>query len=194
MIFARRFFCCLLLCAPLVCAASDASTPQDVADNLKGKVVFLRGMGSGDKLAFDAQGAATGTVAAGPFALSAVKVEAIHQSSKDLEIKGTRVLMVFLTASDSPTMADLNFVGLSKQVDISIAIDSEHPDALEATVQKVFAFNLHDALTGGPAEEQAADLASIGTMAPPGKKPMPVGPNAGLPPGVYKAGPPRLFR
>ncbi len=53
MIFARRVLCCFLLCAPLVCEAGDSSTSQISVDNLDGKVVFLWGMESGDKLSFD---------------------------------------------------------------------------------------------------------------------------------------------
>jgi hypothetical protein len=76
-----------------------ANSPSGVAHSLKGKVVFLRGTELGDKLSFDTQGNLVGKATVGPFAYGAVKIEKLHQSSVDLEIKGKRVALVFYTNS-----------------------------------------------------------------------------------------------
>jgi TonB family protein len=166
MISFRRFFCCLLISAPLVCAAG-ASGHDDVAGKLKGKVVFLRGMELGRKLTFDAKGNVVGDATAGPFAYSAVKVEGIHGSRTAVEIKGRRVALVFQTPSPSLPLStkNLRFVPLKEPVKISIATDSSDPQALEAALNQVFATTAESALAGKTQEEQQAELSTIGSTA-----------------------------
>ena len=139
MIFARRVLCCFLLCAPLVCAASDSTAPQNFVDGLKGKVVFLWGMETGDKLSFDAQGQEIGSYEKIPFAYSAVKIEGVHKSSTAVEIKGRRVALVFQTPALPLSTNDLRFVPLKEPVEISIAVNASDAQASEAALNQVFA-------------------------------------------------------
>ena len=198
MIFARRVLSCFLICAPLVCAAGTGAAPRDEASDLKGKVVFLRGMESSDKLNFDAQGAPIETDTAGSFAYSGVKIKKVHRSETELEIKSERVALIFATSSESPSLKDLQYIPLREPVSITIALDASHPEGLDAATQKVFAFNSREALLGKSADEVQADLATIASLATTTEAPEKGTPlAASLVAGAYRTGesvtPPRLI-
>lgn len=166
MICSRRVLCCFLLWAPLVYAADDASTPQEVSNNLRGKIVFLWGMESGDKLSFNAQDQEIGSYEKIPSAYSAVKIEGVHRSSTAVEFKGRRVAVVFQTPSLPLSTKDLRFVPLKDPVTISIAIDSSGAPAFEAALNQVFSATAAAALAGKTPEEQQLEVNTIGSRTP----------------------------
>lgn len=188
-----RVFCCLLVCAPLVCGASDAQSTINV-DTLKGQLVYLRGMESGDKLSFDAHGVLIGRNTPVVFDLSAFKVEEVSRSATELEIKGNRVQLVFDSPSHTRTLNDLRFSRLAKNIDISIAIDPSHPELEQTAIHKVFAMSAQAALATKSVAEETRALDSIATIMD--QSPIPIKPTAtpvepttydGAP--VYKPGP-----
>lgn len=168
MIPLRYFLCCLLLCTPLVYAANNTSPS---AESLKGKTVFLRGMELGNMLGFDARGHAAAPFAHGPFADSALKIEKVHESGESLEIKGVRMVMVLQTSSPSPSLSDIQFIPVKEPVEITIAAGRSHPEALDAAIEKVFAFSLQDMLAGKSPDAEKADLYTLGSTAQPNKNP-----------------------
>lgn len=192
----RLVVCWVLVCRPLAWAARS-STHDDV-NVLTGKVVFLRGMEAEDKLSFDAEGKASESYTQVSFALSAVKIEKVHQSNTEVELKGDRVVLVFQTKSDSPTLNDIRFIPTREQVEITVAKDEAHPESLDAAILKIFAPNPRDALAGMSPNEVAQALDSLGSTAPPSKEPpslMPVSLKEGA---IYKpeqngVSPPRLI-
>lgn len=184
--YVRGVVCYFLISAPLICAAGSSSQNK-LAEGMKGKIVLLRGMELGDKLSFDAQGAEIGTATQGSFAYSAVKIEKVHQSGTDLEIKSERIAMLFQSASKSPSLSDIRFVPLSEPVDIKIAINAAQPDGLDATIRKVFAFSPLDALSGKSPDAEKTALDSLGSTAPSGPPP-PIVPAPKSPQRIYKAG------
>ena len=163
--FLRQALCWVLVCAPLVCGADSGASAKDVANSLNGKLVFLRGMEMNDKLSFDAQGAEVKPEAPGPFAYSAVKIEKVHLSNTELEIKGDRVALIFDTDSEPPSLKTLHFIPLSEPVKITIALNPSQPGGLSGAIQKDFAFSLHDALSGMSAEEFKTTIDTIGSFA-----------------------------
>lgn len=155
-----RVLCCLLVCSPLVSAASDS--PSQLVNSLKGKIVFLRGMEAGNNLSFDAEGKLIGVGYAGPFSLSALKVEKVHLSDKELEISGSRVALIFNSPSHS--IDDLQFAPINEITDVSIARNPADADGLDAAIHSVFAFSVREALAGGTKEQFEANLNSIGRV------------------------------
>lgn len=150
--------------APLF-AAQNAGTAVDI-QQLKGRIFFLWGMESGDKLSFDAQGQEIGSYERVPFAYSAVKIEGVHTSSTTVEFKGRRVALVFQTPSLPLSTKDLHFVPLKEPVTISIAVNASDPQALEVALSQVFAKTAVAALAGKPPEEQQMELNTIGSTTP----------------------------
>lgn len=146
-----RLLCCFLLCAPLLCTAADSPSP--LVRSLKGRIVFLRGMESGDKLSFDAKGGFLGTGPPLPFAHSTVLVEKVRESNIKLEIKGERVVLAFLGTPESISDKDFHYVRLREHVTITFAIGSSAPDQLDAAIDKAFAFTAQDDLAGRPIPE-----------------------------------------
>ncbi|MGC2162014.1 MAG: energy transducer TonB [Silvibacterium sp.] len=187
MISLRGIICCFLICLPL--AAQDVPSPQDMVNNLKGKVVLLRGMEAGDKLDFDAQGIEIGTVPPGSFPYSAVKIEKVRRSDAELKITGERVALVLVTASNPPSMKDLHLILLGEPVSVTIALDAAHPESLDAAIHTVFAFSLRDALLGKSNEEVNAALESIASSGPENGDVKSSPPTSGAaPPKIYKPG------
>lgn len=172
--YLRWVVCWMMVCGPL--GAKGASTSGDDLKVLKGKIVFLRGMEAGDKLNFNAQGKASEDYEQGSFALSAVKIEKVHRSNTEVELKGDRVVLVFQTGSDRPSLKEIRFVATKEQVEITVAIDEAHPQSLDAAILKIFAPTPQDVLDGMPSDEEASALDSLGSTAPPGKEPSSYGP------------------
>ncbi|HEX5235886.1 MAG TPA: energy transducer TonB [Silvibacterium sp.] len=161
-----RVVCCLLVCPPLVCVAAGGSSSRDIAKKLNGKIVFLRGMELGDKLSFDAQGVLIGTDRPGPFAFSALKIEKVHESGAELEIKGNRVALVFQASSGFPSLKDIRYVPLQEPVEIAIAIDPARQGSADIAFQKVFAPGPQDVLSGMSPEAEKSALDSLGSTEP----------------------------
>src|SRR5277367_6725072 len=94
--FPRLFgaFVCLSFCLPLF-GMAQSNSPEDVAENLKGKVVFIRGMYVENDLKFDPQGNPIGTATPGPFSLSTFKIEKSHLKGATLELTGHRGIFIF---------------------------------------------------------------------------------------------------
>jgi TonB family protein len=151
MIGSVRTLACLLLCLPLL---SAAESPKDVAHNLKGKTVFLRGMYAENNLTFDAQGNPTSSATPGPFSISALQVEMAHFGSGILQIEGFRCVILNPTGSDDPaSLSQVRFITTS-MLTIVISSDPSHPDSLQSVVNKIFAFSLDDALAAKSAAQR----------------------------------------
>lgn len=162
-------FCWFLLGAPLARAADDAST-NGLADSLKGKIVFLRGMQADNKLRFDAQGTEIGSTASVPFAYSALKIETVHRTHSQLEIKGERGWLVFQTTSESPALKDIRFVATNQEVDLRVGLNDAHPETLNAALDKIFASSPGEAVAGMSPDEEKSALDSLGWLPPPGEQ------------------------
>ncbi|HEX5235887.1 MAG TPA: energy transducer TonB [Silvibacterium sp.] len=181
MSFLGRVVCCLLVGSPLVCGAAsggaqDSSQANTNADSLKGKLVYLRGMESGDTLSFNAQGVLIGRNKPVVFDASALMVEDVSQSTTELEIKGDRVELVFDSPSHTRTLNDLKFHRLAKKVEIRIAIDPSHPELEQTAIHKVFAMSAQEALATKSAAEETRALDSIATILD--QSPIPIKPTA----------------
>jgi len=154
----------LFLCLPLV---SAAHSPKSVAHDLKGKTVFLRGMYAENNLTFDPQGNATSSATPGPFAISAVKIEMAHFGSGILQIEGFRCVILNPSGNDdAASLSQVRFLPTSV-VNIVIAADPSHPDALQAVVNRIFAFSLQDALSGKSPGEQKYALFTLPALTRP---------------------------
>jgi TonB family protein len=168
----------LLLCLPLVAVAESA---KPVAHDLKGKIVFLRGMYSDRDLNFDAQGNPTTPATPGPFSISAVKVEAVHVGGGVLQIEGVRCVILNPSGNDDPrSLSQVRFVPASP-VNIVIAEDPSHPDALRSAVNKVFALSLDDAVSGKSPAERRYVLFTLAVMPGPGQPLSPAVSNQEIP-------------
>jgi len=161
----RRALCCILLCSPLVYAAGPAASPKQVEKELKGKVVLLRGMEAGDKITFDANGKEVGSYQTGPFAYSAIQVNKIRHSETEFEVEGKRMALVLMKWSKG-SLSDPQAVPLQEKVDIRIGLDAAHPEALDAAIEKIFAFNAADVIAGLSPAAQKIALYSLGADAP----------------------------
>ena len=182
----HRLFVCLLLCLPLL---SAAESPKDVAHNLKGKTVFLRGMYVENDLSFDAQGGATGTATPGPFSMSAIKIEKATLDGASVEFTGHRGGLIYLAPATPSHPAQFDFVRFSPEVHIRIAADPNNPESLQSLVGKIFAANLEDALADKDPEQRQSALDSLAELAPPPVKAAIVIPPGGVPrDGVRKVG------
>lgn len=181
-----------LLCVALFPVASHA-TGHDLAKELKGKVLLLRAMESGDKLAFDAQGNLIGANTPEPFAYSAIEIKKIKEGGPELQLKCQRVALFFDTSSQSPALKDIRFVPLNEPVEITIALDQSSPDVLPAVLGKIFAIGPQSALSGKSPAEEAAELETLGSFASL-ENPLMLGPTPDT--GIYQPGagvsPPRL--
>jgi hypothetical protein len=162
----RGILCCLLLCSPLAYAAQPAPSLKQVEKELKGKVVLLRGMEAGDKISFDANGKEVGSYQTGPFAYSAIKIEKVRLSAAQLEIEGKRGALVLHAKPNTLVLSDPEFLPLKEKVEIAISVDAAHPEALDAAIGKVFAFNAADVIAGLSPTAKKDALYSLGADAP----------------------------
>jgi TonB family protein len=158
-----------LLCVPLVYGATGTS-PDELANGLEGKIVFLRGMEGSDKLRFDIQGVEIGSTTSVPFAYSALKIEKVHRAHSKLEIEGERGWLVFQTTSESPALKDIRFVPMKQAVDLKVALNEAHPEALDTALHKIFASSPGEALAGMSPDEEKSALDSLGFLAPLGEQ------------------------
>lgn len=144
----RRLFSWVLLAAVSGSGAlgQAAVTEQSIAAKLQqGPFVMLRGMYAGGSLKFDEQGNLIGRSDLLPFSLSAVAVRNIRLSDTNVEIKGTRLALLFAQGfpADGPETAKLTKMG---DVTIRIARDPQHPEDLLSALEKIFAAGFDDAL------------------------------------------------
>jgi TonB family protein len=153
-----------MVCGPLVWASSD---PSELVSGLKGKIVFLRGMETGDNLNFDAQGRPVGVEEPTSFARSAVKIRNIHVSDKEVVLDCNRLALIFVSTSQSQPLSagdlhkDFHFIQLDP-ASITIAVDGSHPEEVDAAIEKVFASSLQDDFSGRSGDEVKAALESLG--------------------------------
>lgn len=166
MIAPRRLLCCFLLFAAPLGFAASATSPQELAQSLKGKTVFLRGMEAGNKLSFDSQGNEIGTAIPGSFANSALEVDKVHLSRTSLEIRGNRGVLIFDTASQSPSLHDVRFMPTSASISLKISVNPANPDSVDVAIRKVLALKLQDALAGKSRPELIASVATIASLSP----------------------------
>lgn len=143
----RSRICWVLLAAAVSGSVGFGQTAeQSIAARLQqGPFVLLRGMYAGGKLNFDAQGNLIGHANTLPFSLSAVVVRNIHLGDTNLEIKATRVALLFAPGfpADGPETAKLTKMG---DVTIRVARDPQHPEELLSALGKMFAAGFDDAL------------------------------------------------
>lgn len=136
--------CICLLCAT-TSGARNAPTQQSIEAKLQGPFVMLRGMWDGDNLHFDSQGNLTDSTPTLPFSLSAVGVDKIRLTDSELEIEGRREGLEFIRAIRAVSYKS------ARKIHISIAVDSHHPEALDAAVAKVFSIGVDkDLATSAP--------------------------------------------
>ena len=169
MIPVRCLLACLFLCLPLFSTAQPS--PKQLAHDLKGKTVFLRGMYVENDLTFDMEGNATGTATPGPFSVSAIKIEKATLDGTTVELTGHRGGLVLLSPATPSHPAQFDFVPFSPEVHVKIATDPDHPDALQSLISKIFAANLEDALADKAPEERQPALESLAEVATPPSSP-----------------------
>ena len=164
MILVRSKLACLLLCLPLLSAA-QSNTAETVAQSLKGKLVFLRGMYVENDLAFDVLGNITDTVTPGPFSVSAIKIDKVHLDGTSMQLTGHRGGLIF-TPADPSKPAQLDFVEFSPEVHIRVAEDPSHPEVLQSVVNKIFASSLADAVADKTPELRQSAIESMAEVSP----------------------------
>jgi len=168
----HRLFACLVLCLPLFSAAQSPS-PNDLEQDLDGKVAYLRSMYIENDLTFDSQGNVTGTATPGPFSVSLIKIDKVRITGTALDITGHRGTFIPRDATAVPVFEFLKF---PEKVHIQIAADPAHPGALQPLVNKILASSLVDALAGKTPEEQKSAMDSLPSLVP--LPPLPANPPA----------------
>ena len=153
------------------CAAQTTSTPPVDVQQLRGRIVFLRGMEAGDKLHFDALGKLIGTKKAEPFAESILKIDKVREPKGKLEIDGERLVLVAVPSRIEPLKADFYLVRIWKSIKISIAYEPNHPEELDAAIRKIFAFSMEGDFAGMSSGDLRAVFASLGMSKPPAELP-----------------------
>ena len=148
-------------CLPLV---SIADSPNSTSD-LKGKILYLRGMYVENDLAFDAQGNPTGKVTPGPFFISMIKIEKAKLSHGTLKLDGRRVVLVRTGASQS-TLAGVQSVLTPTEVRIQVAGEEAHPENWQPLLAKIFANSPKDALADNTPQQQQARLDALPSAIP----------------------------
>ena len=156
-------FVCLSFCLPLF-GMAQSNSPEDVAENLKGRVVFIRGMYLESDLKFDSQGNPIGTATPGPFFLSTFKVEKSHLKGTNLEFSGHRGIFIY----DRPDVQGQTprFVSLPAEVHIRVVGAPDRVENLQALLNRIFATDLKEILADKTPEQQQALLTSFPVLAP----------------------------
>jgi len=143
-----------------VAGAQTAATEQSIEAQLQAApFVMLRGMYAGDKLSFDAEGNLVGDGTPTLFSLSAIRVTGIHLSDSALEVDGDRAGLEVQVDRAGPSMQPalwgkgrdrvraVPLGGRSKEgIEVTIARDSAHSDALATAVEKVFSIGIDEGL------------------------------------------------
>ncbi len=188
MISMRSIVLLLLLFAPFTHAVDQS--PQDAAKELIGKTVLLRARNAEDKLAFDAQGNPTGKFISGPFALSAIEIRKAHISGHSLRLEGNRALLAYPPDVPVGSIDKVIPLGLNKEkVEMEIAFDPSHADTLQATLLKIFARSVTEALDSQTAEERRSSLETLAAfIAPEAAQPVKPQPGSVTSSGVYATG------
>jgi len=151
-VLSMKFRNLVVLCTCVLAAttgrAQNAPTQQDLEVRLKSQFLMLRGMWDGDRLAFDRQGNLFGSAEKTFFSLSAVIVTQIQLGDTQLDIHGRRAGFEFsyskpLHQPPHTPPYDLAaglMIGAKpySNVEIEIARDSAHPEALDDAINKVF--------------------------------------------------------
>jgi TonB family protein len=181
-----RTFAFALLCLPLV---STADSPNSTPD-LKGKILYLRGMYVENDLAFDAQGNPTGKVTPGPFFISMIKIEKAKLSHGTLKLDGHRVVLVRTDAAAS-TPASFQSVVTPTEVRIQVAGEEAHPENWQPLLAKIFANSPEDALADNTPQQQQARLDALPTLGPApsavlATSPAPSSPGSSRPPNLVE--------
>jgi TonB family protein len=177
----------LLACAP--CGAETVPTQQSIEAKLRsGPFLMLRGRWDGGKPIFDSQGNLVGTEAKTLFSLSAVVVTQVQLTDTQLEIRGRRAGLEFvykepldLRMTDITSGMKMGVQPYEKKEgqEIDIARDAQHPEMLDAAVDKVFSVGIDRSLAAAaPVYWQAILMHYL-----PPKQPMPHGPLPGDFPG-----------
>jgi TonB family protein len=164
----RKLPACLLLLATGLGFASSPVSAKDFASSLKKKTLLLRGAFSENHLTFSSDGSPQGPATPGPFWLGAIKIEHVSLTNNDLVIEGHRVLLLSISKEDPPAVSDIRVAPAPLgSIKIVVKRDPAHPEELAATVLKVLALNVNDALSGKTERERNAVLSSLPSFAPP---------------------------
>lgn len=138
----RSLVALAVLCAvSLACCAQAAPTPQAIEAQLKGPIVMLRGMYGGRTLKFDVRGNLLGKAKQLPFSMSAVRIQKVRVRDSEVAIEAEREGLEFTYAPES----DKRWVreqGWGAEVRIEIALDSGHPEQVNAALARVFSVGL----------------------------------------------------
>lgn len=136
--------------------AQSAPTQREVETWFKGPFVMLRGMYSGDHLAFDAQGALVGQADLLPLGLSAMQVTSVNLTDTQLTVTGVREGLDFEALpkpGQQPQFVTRPFDRRKKaQVNITIERDPTHPDALQPAIERVFSIGIDGELAASAPE------------------------------------------
>ena len=97
-------------------------------------------MWDGDRLAFDSQGNLIGTATTLPFSLSAVDVNQVRLTGSTLEIEGRREALTYERSITAVSYKS------AKDVHITIALDWQHPDAVNDAVARIFSIGVDEEL------------------------------------------------
>ena len=134
-----------------MCLAQTAPTQQELETRLKSQFLMLRGMWEGEKLTFDSQGNLIGSAQKTLFSLSAAVVTQIQLSDTQLEIQGRRAGLQF--SYNSGFFAKSLKIGarafVNETLDVAIARDPLHPEALDDAISKVFSVGIDERLAAG---------------------------------------------
>jgi TonB family protein len=167
MILGRCLLACLSLCLPLFSTAQPS--PKQLAHDLKGKILLLRGKYVENNLTFDSQGNLTGDATPGPFSVSAIKISKGHVSRDSLELEGRRGALIYIGKTEPIETSQIEFIPAPDAVHIVINLDSAPPDALGALLAKIFAVSIDDALANRTEEQRTAELFTVASLAPTAK-------------------------
>jgi hypothetical protein len=157
-----RAFVCLFFCVPLF-ATCQSTSLEALADGLKGKIVFIRGMYIENNLKFDSQGKPIGAATPGPFFISTVKIEKSHLKGTTLELSGHRGVLVF-SGPDIQGQTP-QFVPFETEVHIRIDGTPDRVEDLQTLVSNILATDLKDALADKTSEERQKALNSLPILA-----------------------------
>lgn len=137
--------CCLLVCgtarAQKPAPQQNVPTEQGLEARLRGPAfLMLRGMYSGDRLKFDAQGRLKMLAGVMPLSLSAVRVEKVRLEGGSLEMEGTREGLEFGPPEQPGQPLAVTAVpwGGGERVEITVQVDRRHREELGAAFDAVF--------------------------------------------------------
>ena len=143
-----RVAACLCCMAASLAGAQAVPTQQSIETHLQGPFLVLRGLYSGSRLQFNADGDLKTLAGVMPFSLSAIRIEHLQLTDTRLEIDGVREGLEFARPAQPGQRAQVRAAvwDPNEQIHIVIRRDRSHPEAIYAALAKVFSSGFDDAL------------------------------------------------